>query len=746
MSDINLRNKLARFLNCELDCNSGRLSVDGRQQKLEPMVHQFILLLIRKQGELVSKEEVLETLWPSKKPNDEALRAMVKKAREALKDNARNPIYIKTVPTKGYLLIPPVDLVSTMLQSYVQVHAKFIVWTAIVVSCTIVAFTWYLVTTGYGDDTPPKVSIEKSMIGVVQNKSVSTYYINGDIINMWVDSSDATNISQVLIENINTKQLQKVVFPVLLHQQFWYSQGSKRILLMRKDNTGFYAIDVNRQAKEASIKEYPVSIPDGFNVLGADFSGNYLFVSAKSANAFNLFSLDSGLQQTADARSPSILGASEQIEKFKASTVSTAPLNSLEQVKVKVWPSPVSSGFILSLEATNRHSLFYFKDAQTALPTRSLDLSNGLQSGVFNAQGNRFSFTDNSANLSAFQLDEGRITLFNANGELINQVVADCGANCFVLANTQGIPKLNEYTIPEVFATKVTSENASQHVQLVSTNTIARNEYLPQYTDEGLYFVSQQADQIAIVYRTKNNTETVIHEFSKQSQIDELVVDEDSRFLAGIVNQRPFVIDMDSTKIRYLPLTFPKVSHIHFATKSGSDTSDILTFYAETTIAGQTTNLRQPDGLYEYNMRSKQMRLLEAGIKVKKSIDLVDTLEKGSKRYNATFLLNKHGVGFINFQNNKASLQVEIGTNDCSACWQIHQNYLYQLVPSTYSSEQAYLLKTHLLTGEQSKVPLLLSDLLKPFSIHPSGNKIALSTRQSLQTELTQIKGIAQIY
>jgi transcriptional activator of cad operon len=111
MSILSLQNKIAGFLNCKLDCNSGHLSVDGDAQKLEPMVHQFLSLLIQHQGELVSKKIVIKTLWPDKEPSDDTLRAMVKKAREALKDNARKPRYIKTVPTKGYLFIPPLDCI-----------------------------------------------------------------------------------------------------------------------------------------------------------------------------------------------------------------------------------------------------------------------------------------------------------------------------------------------------------------------------------------------------------------------------------------------------------------------------------------------------------------------------------------------------------------------------------------------------------------------------------------------------------
>ncbi len=56
------------------------------------------------------------------------------------------------------------------------------------------------------------------------------------------------------------------------------------------------------------------------------------------------------------------------------------------------------------------------------------------------------------------------------------------------------------------------------------------------------------------------------------------------------------------------------------------------------------------------------------------------------------------------------------------------------------------MIQTNLITGKQNEYPLLFNYLQSQFSLHPSLNKMVVSTRQRLQTKLTQIEGLAQIY
>lgn len=68
--------------------------------------------LARRAGEVVSREELLSTVWPGVVVGDDALTQAIIKLRKALGDDAHNPTYIETISKRGYRLIAPVQGVA----------------------------------------------------------------------------------------------------------------------------------------------------------------------------------------------------------------------------------------------------------------------------------------------------------------------------------------------------------------------------------------------------------------------------------------------------------------------------------------------------------------------------------------------------------------------------------------------------------------------------------------------------------
>jgi transcriptional activator of cad operon len=730
-----VRNKLAKFLDCELDCNSGHLSLSGKQQKLEPMVHQFLLLLIQHQGSIVSKQEVIDTLWPNKVPTDETLRALIKKAREALKDNARSPSYIKTIPTKGYLFIPVVVLQSTIVQSWVLQHAKILVSSFVIITVLGSLLIGYFYTSSVDSEQANRVLITSTKIGTINNSKVSAHYVNKVLKNIWVEESDFTSGSQLTVLDISTKFEQKITFSHALNKQFWYSSGSQRLLVMRNDGKGFYSVQFNRQTSDPSIIEHKVELPADTSIGALDYNGSHLFVVSDISKQVALFDLD-----TAEfLEKPAIKSINDRVAIAQSDFVK----NDIQELSIKIWPSPLLNGFVISFDFTDRTRLMYFASMEGQEPISVVDIEGGLQSAVWNTKGQRFSFTDDNSNLFGFQVDEGRLTSFNANGEPVNQVLADCGSNCFVVANTQGIPKLSElinpFQVPSAY--DISNANVEFYTQAIKTNSIARNEYLPQYTGQGLYFVSQKVGKTEIIFRDQENQEQVIFKFENQAAIDEFFVDMDDNYLAGMVNQRLFVLDLSTRKLSYIPLTFPHVSHIRFAT------NNTISFYAETASVNKgKTNMNQDSGLYHYNIETRELKLVSANIKMQDSIELVDINTTGSNRYRATLRLSNFGELTIAFQNNREATVINLGANDCVSCWRIKGNYLYKIGANSNDGPASTMVRINLLSGERSQRDLLFYDVLNTFSLHPSTNKVIVTTRQNLQTELMKVEGFAQVY
>lgn len=83
---------------------------DGKTTKVEPRLMRVLCVLAASPGEVVSREALLETVWPDALVQDEALTQTVSRLRRALGDRARDARVIATIPKAGYRLIAPVTV------------------------------------------------------------------------------------------------------------------------------------------------------------------------------------------------------------------------------------------------------------------------------------------------------------------------------------------------------------------------------------------------------------------------------------------------------------------------------------------------------------------------------------------------------------------------------------------------------------------------------------------------------------
>ncbi|MEE8608080.1 MAG: winged helix-turn-helix domain-containing protein [Nitrospiraceae bacterium] len=94
----------------EVDLRSGELRKQGLKIKLQGQPIQILALLLERPGELVTREELREKLWPTDTFVDfeHGLNAAVKKLRAALEDSADNSRFVETLHRRGYRFIAPV--------------------------------------------------------------------------------------------------------------------------------------------------------------------------------------------------------------------------------------------------------------------------------------------------------------------------------------------------------------------------------------------------------------------------------------------------------------------------------------------------------------------------------------------------------------------------------------------------------------------------------------------------------------
>jgi len=95
----------------EADLCSCELRKHGLRVKLQDQPFQVLRLLLQRPGEMISRKELREKLWPADTfvDFDTGLNTAIKKLRDALGDSAEEPRYIETLPRRGYRLIVPVE-------------------------------------------------------------------------------------------------------------------------------------------------------------------------------------------------------------------------------------------------------------------------------------------------------------------------------------------------------------------------------------------------------------------------------------------------------------------------------------------------------------------------------------------------------------------------------------------------------------------------------------------------------------
>jgi len=100
-----------RFGAFELDLRAGELRKQGVKIKLQEQPFQILAMLLANPGQVVTREELRNRLWPSDTfvDFDHSLNKAINKLRESLGDSAENPRFVETLPRRGYRFLASID-------------------------------------------------------------------------------------------------------------------------------------------------------------------------------------------------------------------------------------------------------------------------------------------------------------------------------------------------------------------------------------------------------------------------------------------------------------------------------------------------------------------------------------------------------------------------------------------------------------------------------------------------------------
>ena len=99
--------RFMRFGPFQVDQQRQEVTKNGSRLKLQGKVYQVLVALLEKPGEVVTREELRQRLWPADTHvnYDANVNTTVNKLRQVLGDSTDKPLYVETIPRKGYCLV-----------------------------------------------------------------------------------------------------------------------------------------------------------------------------------------------------------------------------------------------------------------------------------------------------------------------------------------------------------------------------------------------------------------------------------------------------------------------------------------------------------------------------------------------------------------------------------------------------------------------------------------------------------------
>ena len=95
-----------RFGPFSLDVERQDLLREGQRVELSPKAFQALALLCKAPGRIVTKEELMRTIWPDAHVEEANVTVTISMLRRALGQTPKGTQYIETVPKRGYRLSP----------------------------------------------------------------------------------------------------------------------------------------------------------------------------------------------------------------------------------------------------------------------------------------------------------------------------------------------------------------------------------------------------------------------------------------------------------------------------------------------------------------------------------------------------------------------------------------------------------------------------------------------------------------
>lgn len=510
------------------DYQQGTLFKNGEQIKIEPQLCELLKLFAERPGELVSRQLITDTLWPQRVITDDAYRAVIKKLRKCLDDNARSPQYIRTVPLKGIILIAD----TAKLHSHTPLwRSRSVISSTAVALISCVLCAWYLIT---GQPQNTQLSALTSMNG----SEVSPSYNPKIDTLIFSHRANQDDYLQLFSKSLQQEAVMQLTFDAANYANAHFSPAGDSVAYTRSTPQGT-SILVASYTSEKGMSE-PYTLPETvagrryLQAWSASGEGLYLTDFKRAGETQGIWFYDLSSETLTSVTSPGGSGHGDYFARESHSGEWLAVLRDTGDKNSELLVQHLNSG-----ELTH---VFTLPDKYHRL--------------VWNQRDDAIMLSNFYGDFASYHLGQGEFEAIDFGTEHVNNAFYSCGERC-LFARLHSGNYLDLVVHPNPF-----------HNQ-----PMAGQEYLetdgaedfPQFgrASGSIYFISQRQQHQQVIAK-HGDQRKVLHEFSKSSQFTALQVSGDESFLAGIVDGRLFLINLSSGQFRYLTSGLVRVSTLRW--------------------------------------------------------------------------------------------------------------------------------------------------------------------------------------
>jgi DNA-binding winged helix-turn-helix (wHTH) protein/Tol biopolymer transport system component len=519
---------------------------------LEPQVFTFLLLLIRHKEHIVSRDEIVSEVWAGKTASDDAVRALVKKLRIALGDNARAPKFIKTVPLKGYLFIMPVEITFKQDKWWKHKYAIYGGGSAAVILLTL------LIQSQFGsfqsNEQQPKREVTVTDISSLSGDEVSLYLSSNERL-LYSEQPLGESSQQLYLRDLNKESSRRLTWSDSEYTKGILAVNGKHALVERtnQDKTEIVTFDIDDRLDISAV--VPLDIDP--SLLNQDISALAYSTDAKSVYLFGKqrrSTTDDGITDELETSPDTNARASEKQKPINFGLIKYE----LESKRSTTLPIPIetNSQVIHARESDDGGLLAVITEANTVTKLHLYSLvdkeylhskvvPSGINSLTWSPDATSLSFASDAGLLYNYNIQRKRLYEWDGIPFPIHSVVNQCGQYCFILKEQ------DSYAVDIV--EKPSPFSAVDYMSTVQVDLPSLDVY-PIYTGktDDILFVSRTESANVLTRYSKSLGSEEVAKLPFSDALSSVTLSPDRNFIAGEVDKRLFILNLNDQSVRFV--------------------------------------------------------------------------------------------------------------------------------------------------------------------------------------------------